>query len=338
MTIVHSPEENETAVKVQMDGLKKHFTLNDSFIEKLVGHESKVVKAVDGVSFEIQEGESFGLAGESGCGKTTLSKTLLGLYEPTEGNIRFDDHTVTEEFRNSKEFRAEAQIIHQNPYGSINPGFSVRRWLKEPLDIHGYGTKEERRNQVHETLERVGLEPAEVYVNKFPSELSGGERQRVGIARAIILNPSFLVGDEPVSMLDVSARASILDLLKGLQNDLGLASLYISHDLSMLKYMCDRIGIMYLGKLVELGPTSKIINNPKHPYTQTLVGSTPVIDPDSDREIVELTGDVPDPVNIPSGCRFAPRCPEVMKECHQAEPPMYDIESDHVARCILYDD
>lgn len=328
-----------TEPTIRAADVTKYFTLNDSFVSKLLGTETKTVKAVDGVSFEIESGESFGLAGESGCGKTTLSKTLLNLYQPTSGDIHFEGQSVPEmsdDHLNSK-FRMNAQIIYQNPYESINPGYTVRRWIREPLDVHDVGDREERENKVAEVLERVGLEPAESYIDEYSTELSGGERQRVSIARSIVLNPSFLVGDEPVSMLDVSARASILHLLRDLQSDLGLSSLYVSHDLSMLKYMCDRIGIMYLGKLVEVGPTEQIINDPKHPYTKALVGSTPIIDPHQERESITLEGEVPDPVNLPSGCRFAPRCPEVMDECTDEEPPMYDVADDQTARCLLHD-
>lgn len=328
-----------TEPTIRTDDVTKHFKLNDSFVSRLVGKETKTVRAVDGVSLEIKEGEAFGLAGESGCGKTTLSKTLLNLYSPTSGDVYFNGESLSEmsDDQLNSEFRMESQIIYQNPYESINPGYTVRRWIREPLDVHDVGGREEREQKVVQTLERVGLEPAEAYIDDYSTELSGGERQRVSIARAIILNPSFLVGDEPVSMLDVSARASILHLLNDLQTDLGISALYVSHDLSMLKYMCDRIGIMYLGKLVEVGSTEQIINDPQHPYTQALVGSTPIIDPDEERETIELEGEVPDPVNLPDGCRFAPRCPEAMDECRKEEPPMYETNGDRTTRCILYD-
>jgi len=329
-----------TEPTIRTDDVTKYFTLNDSFVSKLLGTETKTVKAVDGVSLEIEEGEAFGLAGESGCGKTTLSKTLLDLHSPTSGDVYFKGESLSEMSSDQldSEFRMESQIIYQNPYESINPGYTVRRWIREPLDVHDVGNRAEREQKVMETLNRVGLKPAEAYIDEYSTELSGGERQRVSIARAIILDPSFLVGDEPVSMLDVSARASILHLLNDLQTDLGISALYVSHDLSMLKYMCDRIGIMYLGKLVEVGPTEQIINDPKHPYTQALVGSTPIIDPDEERKSIELEGEVPDPVNLPGGCRFAPRCPEVMEECREEEPPMYQTDANRTTRCILYDD
>ncbi|WP_243641386.1 ABC transporter ATP-binding protein [Natrarchaeobius halalkaliphilus] len=326
--------------KIEVTDLKKHFKSNEDLFTRLFGWgEVEYVKAVDGVSFDIAEGESFGLAGESGCGKTTCGKSLLHLLEPTSGSVRFDGRDVTDpDVRDEMDFRTEAQIIQQNPYESINPRYRVFDWIKEPLDVHEIGTAEEREETVIETIESVGLNPPEAYMHEYPSELSGGERQRVSIARAIILEPSFILADEPASMLDVSVRASILDLLDRLQEELGISILYISHDLSLLKHMCDRIGIMYLGKLVEVGSATEVINDPQHPYTKALVGSTPTVDPDDRRESVELQGEIPDPVNLPSGCRFAPRCPEAMDECTAEEPAMYPTEAGQQARCVLYDE
>lgn len=330
-----------TEPKIRAEGLKKHFLANDDLISQLSPWEdSEWVKAVDGVDLEIRPGEALGVAGESGCGKSTLGKTLLRLTEATEGSIYFDGVDITEnveEIGGEAEFRQEAQIIHQDPYKSLNPRFTVFRWVKEPLDIHGIGTREEKEAKVMDTLERVGLAPAETYAYEFPDELSGGERQRVGIARAIVLEPSFLVADEPASMLDVSIRASILELLEDLQNTMGLATLYISHDLSLLKHMCDRLAIMYLGRIVERGHANEVIDDPKHPYAKAMVSSTPIIDPAVDRQPIELEGEVPDPIDLPPGCRFADRCPEVMDECRVEEPRMYDVEG-RETRCILYDD
>jgi peptide/nickel transport system ATP-binding protein len=328
-----------TEPKVQIENLKKHFSSDIDLMSRLLGTgEPEMVKAVDGVSLEIQPGEAFGIAGESGCGKTTLGKTILKLYEPTEGSIYFDGVDITETTDiGGQHFRTAAQMIQQDPYKSLNPRFRVFNWLKEPLDIHNIGTVEERTNRVMETLENVGLSPAEAYAYEYPSELSGGERQRVGIGRAIILNPSFVVADEPVSMLDVSVRASVLSLLNELQEEMGLATLYISHDLSLLKHMCDRLAIMYLGKIVEIGPAEDVIDNPQHPYTRALVSSTPVINPDKKRKRINIEGEIPDPINLPPGCRFAPRCPKRIEECTEAEPRMYNIGNQN-ARCILHDD
>ena len=324
---------------IEAEGLKMQFTADDDLFSRLFGWgEPKKVHAVDGVDIEIQPGESFGVAGESGCGKTTLGETLIGLNDPTAGRIRYKGADVTDRFGEDKTLRREVQIIQQDPYQSINPRFTVFNWVKEPLDVHGIGTESEREQRVLETLELSGLKPAEAFANEFPSELSGGERQRVGIARAIVLNPSFVVADEPTSMLDVSVRAGILDLLNSLQEEMDLAVLYISHDLSLLKHTCDRIAIMYLGKIVEQGPAKQVINDPKHPYTQALVSSTPIVDPSMEREPIEIEGEVPDPVDLEPECRFAPRCPAVMDDCRREEPRMYDVGEQHRARCILYDE
>jgi peptide/nickel transport system ATP-binding protein len=330
-----------TDAKLRVENLEKHFPVKEGLASKLVnfGDEPQHVRAVDGVSFEINQGEAFGLAGESGCGKTTTGKTAIRLLEPTGGDVYFDGERITDTNGSDlQSFRREAQIIYQDPFESLNPRFTVFDWVVEPLKIHDVGTREERTERVYQTLHDVGLRPPRVYAGEYPSDLSGGERQRVAIARAIVLGPSFLLADEPASMLDVSIRASVLDLFKRLQRERGLSALYISHDLSLLQYMCDRIGIMYLGQLVEVGPTDRIINDPKHPYTKALVSSVPEIDPTKRREGAQIGGEVPDPTETVTGCRFADRCPEAMAECREGEPPMHDVGGDHQARCVLYEE
>lgn len=331
--------ERDRSVKMRVEGLLKYFPVNKGIVASLLRRNDRYVKAVDGVSFTIHEGEAFGLAGESGCGKTTTGKTAIHLLEPTAGEVYLDGEPISEYSRRElKRIRREVQIIHQDPYESLNPRIPVRRWVAEPLKVHDIGTREDRVNRVYDTLERVGLRPPDAFLDSYPSELSGGERQRVAIARAIVTDPSFLLADEPASMLDVSIRADILELFDQLEDDIGLTTLYISHDLSLLRKMCDRIGIMYLGKLVEVGPTERVIRDPKHPYTKALVASVPRIDPDETREEAKISGEVPDPVDLPSGCRFAPRCPEAMEACTRGEPPMFRVGDDHEARCILYED
>ncbi|QZX99661.1 ABC transporter ATP-binding protein [Halobaculum rubrum] len=299
---------------VEIDGLRKLFDQSQGIVDTVLGREPQPVRAVDGVSLDIYQGDIVGIAGESGCGKTTLGKLLVKLYDPTEGTIRFDGNDITDMTREEEHaFRKRVQMIFQDPFESLNPRMTVYDTVAEPLKINemvdGY---EERRTRVKEVLEDVGLGPAEVYLDSFPDELSGGERQRVAIARALVVDPDFIVCDEPVSMLDVSIRAGVLNLMKELQAEYDLTYLFISHDLSLIRYMCDRAGIMYLGNMVEQGPTDDIIDDPKHPYTEALFDAVPDVELGAERRRANATGEVPSPRNPPSGCRYHPRCAHII--------------------------
>lgn len=304
---------------MEIEGLKKHFPQESGLIHQLLGGGTTHVKAVDGVDMAIQPGETMGLVGESGCGKSTLGEVLIGLQEATDGTIRFlgkELKAMSEEEK--KEFRRNVQMIFQDPYESLNPRFSVEQWVREPLDVHNIDNQNER---IYEALERAELNPPGAYLDQHPHELSGGERQRVSIARALVLEPKFIVADEPVSMLDVSVRASILNLLRRLVDDLNMGALYISHDLSLIRQMCDQTSVMYLGKVVERGPTESIIKDPKHPYARALLDAVPVPNPSHSISKPQLEGEPPDPVDLPEGCNFRPRCPFAEEECLE-EPPL----------------
>lgn len=322
---------------VEVEGLKKHFSQESGLIHQLVGRETTYVRAVDGVDFAIEPGETMGLVGESGCGKSTLAEVVIGLQERTEGSIRFlgkELDAMTDAER--KEFRRNVQMIFQDPYESLNPRFSVRDWIAEPLSIHGIGDEDRR---IRLALERAELMPVEHYLPRYPHELSGGERQRVSIARALVLEPRFIVADEPVSMLDVSVRASILDLLHTLVRELEMGALYISHDLSLIRQMCDRTSVMYLGNVVEKAPTERLIREPKHPYSRALLDAVPVPNPVREVTRPPLEGEPPNPVDLPTGCNFRPRCPYATEEC-ATEPgatAYRDDRHDHVAACLRVD-
>jgi oligopeptide/dipeptide ABC transporter ATP-binding protein len=332
--LASAPERDEPLIEV--DDLVKHFPIGGGFLRGLTGGK-QVVRAVNGVSFSINRGEAVGLAGESGCGKTTTARLLLKLYPPTSGAIRYAGHDLSEmRGPELKAFRRRTQLMFQNPYESFSPRFTIQRSLQEPLVIHGLGSREEQVARVRRALEDVHLRPADAFLTKFPYQLSGGQLQRAVLARALILDPEVLVADEPVSMLDVSVRAGILNTMRELSRERNLTTIYISHDLSLIRYLCDTTAIMYLGQIVEIGPTAEIIDNPKHPYTQALVASIPVPEPNPQEKAVPILGGIPSAVNLPTGCPFHPRCPYAMEICKEYVPGPIHVAGRDV-RCYLHD-
>ena len=321
---------------VRTVNLKKYYPLAKSFIERLLEREVKYVKAVDNVNLEIYEGEVLSLVGESGSGKSTLGRLILRLIDPTDGRIYFRGRDITNiEGEELRRIRREMQIIYQDPYSSLNPRFRIGDIVGEPLEIHGLAEGSEARRLVIEMLEKVGLTPGERFYNLYPRDLSGGQRQRVAIARTMIMNPSFIVADEPVSMIDLSLRASILDLMMNLREEYNLTILFITHDLSTAYYISDRIAIMYLGRIVEVGNRDQIYGNPLHPYTQALLKAIPKPMP-GHRESLPLKGEIPNAIDIPSGCRFHPRCPYIMDRCRVEDPQLIEVEEGHLVACHLY--
>ena len=310
--------------------LKKYFPLDRGMFSRT----KAVVRAVDGVSFELQKGETLGLVGESGSGKTTVGRCILRLIKPTSGDVLFDNMNVTRlPASELKKLRRQMQIIFQDPYGCLTPRLRIRTILKEPLEIHGIGTKAEQTDRIVTILRRVGLRPE--HMNRFPHEFSGGQRQRIAIARTLMVNPELIIADEPVSALDVSIQAQIINLLVALQRELGLSYLLISHDLSVVHYMCDRIAVMYLGKIVEMTSRSDLYLNPLHPYTQALLSAIPEPKTGPKREKILLGGEVPSPINPPEGCSFHPRCNYKMEECTRVEPLLKSVGDSHWVSCHL---
>jgi oligopeptide transport system ATP-binding protein len=313
---------NGSNVLVEVNNLKKHFPIRRGIVRRQVG----AVRAVDGVSFKIFQGETLGLVGESGCGKSTTGRSILQLLTPTEGSVTFEGKELTSmEKGQLRRMRQNMQIIFQDPYASLNPRMTVGKIISEPLEVHGIGNEKSRRERVAELLRLVGLNP--YFVKRYPHEFSGGQRQRIGVARALATNPSFIVCDEPISALDVSIQAQVVNLLDDLKKELGLTYLFIAHDLSMVRYISDRVAVMYLGLIVELSDEREVYEHPLHPYTQALLSAIPIPDPvrEAKRRQVILEGDVPSPANPPHGCNFHPRCRYATEICREEEPAFRNL-------------
>lgn len=309
---------------VRVKKLIKHFPVENS---------DDVVRAVDGVSFEILQGETLGLVGESGCGKSTVGRCLLRLYEPTSGEVWFENQNLVGlPHKEMQKMRREMQMIFQDPYASLNPRLNILAIVSEPLKIHGIGDKNEQKDRVADLLRKVGLDPN--YMFRYPHEFSGGQRQRLGIARALALNPKLIIADEPVSALDVSVQAQVVNLLQDLQSEMGLTYLFISHGLAVVEHISQRVAVMYLGKIVEIAKAEELYETPLHPYTKALLSAIPIPDPKQKRDRIILKGDVPTPINPPSGCRFRTRCPVAIEECARIEPELREVAPNHLAACI----
>ncbi|MBW2057933.1 MAG: ABC transporter ATP-binding protein [Deltaproteobacteria bacterium] len=318
---------------LQIRGLKKYFPVGSGLLSGMI-RKRPVVHAVDGVSFDIRESETFGLVGESGCGKSTTGKLILRLIDPSGGNILFDGRDISELSGPAlQRMRRRIQIVFQNPYASLDPRWTVERILGEPLETHDIVPRGEMKEKIADLLEAVGLDADHMY--RYPHQFSGGQRQRIGLARALAVNPDLLVADEPVSALDVSIQAQVLNLIQDLRENFHLSILFISHDLSVVKYISDRVGVMYLGKLIEVAPVNELFDRPIHPYTQALLSAIPVAEVGEKKARIVLKGDVPSAINPPANCRFRTRCPAVSRICAEVEPKPVDVGNDHMVACHL---
>lgn len=323
---------------LKVENLKKYFPVNLGFFRSIASRNEIFVKAVDDVSFDIKKQEIFGLAGESGSGKTTTGRVILRLIEPTAGKAIFEGKNIFETEIDPKILRRQMQMIFQDPYESLNPRFTVYDIISEPLKIHKiYNTEKEIEEKVLDRLEEVKITPPEQFLLRYPHELSGGQRQRVALARSLVLDPEFVVADEPVSMLDVSIRAEVLNLMFELIQKHNVSFLYITHDLALARHICDRVGIMYLGKIVEMSTAEKIVYEPLHPYTKALIIAVPIPDPNARRSEAVIKGEIPSPINPPAGCRFHTRCPSYIGDiCRTKEPELLDAGGEHYVACHLY--
>ncbi|MCA1060755.1 dipeptide ABC transporter ATP-binding protein [Rossellomorea aquimaris] len=316
---------------LKVENLKKHFPITGG----ILGRPVSSVKAVDGVSFTVNKGETLGIVGESGCGKSTTGRMLMRLIDPSDGKVTFEDRELTS-LSNSemRKIRREMQMVFQDPFASLNPRHTVEKILEEPLKVHGMGSAKERKERVHELLNIVGL--SSYHAKRYPHQFSGGQRQRIGIARALMTKPKLIIADEPVSALDVSIQSQVLNLMQDLQKEFGLTYIFIAHDLGVVRHISDRVGVMYLGKMVELSDSENLYEKPLHPYTQALLSAVPVPDPDFERDTILLQGDIPSPSNPPSGCTFHTRCPHATDMCKQKVPEFKEHQPGHYVACHLY--
>lgn len=323
--------EQNNQILLETKDLQKHFPIKDFF-----GRKKQAVKAVDGITFQIRKGETFGLVGESGCGKSTLGRTLIRMYEPTGGQIIFDGEDITKlEGAKLQPYHKRMQIIFQDPYSALDPHHNVEEIIREPMSLYTNASKSDIDEQIVELLKKVGMKADDMY--KYAYEFSGGQRQRIGIARALAVEPSLIIADEPVSALDVSIQAQVLNLLNELKHDLDLTYIFVAHDLSVVEYISDRVGVMYLGNFVGVGEKEKIYSNPMHPYTQALLSAVPVPDPTAKRERILLEGSIPSAHKPPTGCKFHTRCPKCMECCKTQAPERYEVDDGHYVYCHLYD-